>query len=209
MRLTIAFLLFLSSVAAQTRPAAEVLPTGFVRHAYYHQLRPPAPGTPPWHWRLVRGALPPGITLGANGVVAGAPTGAGEFHFSLEATDSSPKPVLDTREYILPVPSPLTVVWTQPPRVTAEGAINGELQVSNGSGGMLDLTIIVLAVNTVNKAFALGYQRLSLAPGVQRIPFGSTLPRDSYVVHADAIAEFTETGEIYRARRQTDPLTVP
>ena len=107
------------------------------------------------------------------------------------------------------MPPPLTVAWTQSPQVTAAGAIAGEIQVTNGSADALDLTVIVVAVNTVNKAFALGYQHFSLGTGSQRIPFGSTLPRDTYVVHADAIAENSETGKIYRARLQTDPLTVP
>jgi len=153
--------------------------------------------------------LPPGIALDPAGVLAGTPTAPGEFHFTLEATDSSPTPVAKTRDYVLTVPPPLTVAWTHPPQVTAAGAIAGEIQVTIGTAGALDLTVIVVAVNTVNKAFALGYQHFSASAGAQRIPFGATLPRDTYIVHADAIAEDSETGKIYRARLQTNPLTVP
>ncbi len=196
-------------VFAQNRPApTEFLPTAFLHQAYYHQLRPPTAGTPPWRWLRIRGAFPPGITL-RDGTLAGVPTSPGEFRFTLQATDSSPKPLTVTRDYVLRVPSPLTVNWTQPPHVTPEGGIAGELQVTNASGSTVDLTVIVVAVNTINKAFALGYQHFSFDLGVQRIPFGSTLPRDTYVVHADAIAEIAQTGDIYRARLQTDPLTVP
>jgi hypothetical protein len=196
------------AASAQTRPSPVVLPDGHIRQAYYQQLSLPQ-GTPPWRWRLVRGTLPRGIALDRTGILAGAPTSPGEFRFTLEATDSSSKPLAQTRDYVLAVPSPLTVQWTQPPQVTPEGAISGELQVINGLGRPLDLTVIIVAVNTTNKAFALGYQHFSFSPGSQRVPFGSTLPRDTYIVHADAVAEIVDTYEIYRARLQTTPLTVP
>ncbi len=201
--------------AAQTRatPPATVLPKGALRQPYYYQLGIPQQGTPPWRWRMVRGSLPTGIALDPSGVLAGAPTASGEYHFTLEATDSSPKPLAQTRDYVLTVPPPLTVAWTQPPKVTPQeppnGAISGELQVTNGSGYTVDLTVIVVAVNTIGKAFALGYQHFSFDVGSQRIPFGSTLPRDTYVVHADAVAENSQTGEIFRVRLQTNPLPVP
>ena len=196
---------------AQTRTAAPaaVLANGFLGQAYYYQLATPQQGTPPWRFRSFRGSLPPGIALDPSGVLAGTPTAPGQFHFTLEATDSSPTPVAKTRAYVLTVPPPLTVAWIQPPQVTAAGAIAGELQVANGTAGALDLTVIVVAVNTINKAFALGYQHFSIGAGSQRIPFSSTLPSDVYVVHADAVAEDSETDKIYRARLQADPLTVP
>ena len=196
---------------AQTRakaPAA-VLPNGSVGQAYFYQLGTPQQGTPPWRFRSVRGSLPPGIALDTAGVLAGAPTAPGQFHFTLEATDSSPTPVAKTRDYVLTVPPPLTIAWTQPPQVTAAGAIAGELQVTNGSGGPFDITVIVVAVSTIDKAFTLGYQHFSFGAGSQLISFGSTLPRDTYVVHADAVAEDSETGKIYRARLQTGSLPVP
>jgi hypothetical protein len=202
-------LLCVEALPAQTRNSPpELLPDGHIRQAYYQQLSLPQPGTPPWRWRLVRGTLPPGIALDRTGILAGAPTLPGEFRFTLEATDSSPKPVVQTRDYVLNVPPPLTVQWTQPPHVTADGAISGELEVTNGLGRPLDLTVIVVAVNTTNKAFALGYQHFTFGGGAQRIPFGSTLPRDTYIVHADAVAEIADTYEIYRARLQTNPLTI-
>ena len=210
MRLLCVFALLVALAAfAQTRPTPELLPDGHIRQAYYQQLLPPQPGTPPWRWRLVRGTLPPGIALDRTGILAGAPTLPGEFRFTVEAADSSPKPAVQTRDYVLNVPPPLTVHWTQPPQVTSAGAISGELEVANGLGRPLDLTVIVVAVNTTNKAFALGYQHFTFGTGSQRIPFGSTLPRDTYIVHADAVAEIAETYEIYRARLQTNPLTVP
>jgi putative Ig domain-containing protein len=205
----------IAASSAQTPKApVAVLPNGSLRQPYFYQLGVPQQGTPPWHFRSVRGSLPPGIDLDPSGVLAGAPTAPGEYHFTLEATDSSPAPVVKSRDYVLTVPSPLTVAWTQPPQVTPNqvppnGAISGEIQVTNGTSDALDLTVIVVAVNSVNKAFALGYQHFSLSTGLQRIPFSSNLPQDTYVVHADVVAEDSESGKIYRARLQTNPLTVP
>ncbi len=192
------------------RPTA--LPDGYLRQAYYQQLDPPTQGTAPWRWRVIKGTLPPGVALEPVGVIGGAPTAPGQYFFTVEATDSAAKPVAKSREFVILVPPPLLVTWTEPPHVTGStgsGAISGELEVKNGSGRTIDLTVIVVAVNTFNKATALGYQHFSIGIGAQRIPFGSTLPRDSYIVHADAVAEIAETLEIYRARLQTAAITVP
>jgi hypothetical protein len=194
---------------ARTKSPAAVLANGSLGQAYFYQLETPQQGIPPWRLRRVSGSLPPGIALDPAGVLAGTPTAPGEFHFTLEATDSSSTPVAKTRDYVLTVPSPLTVAWTQPPQVNAGSAIAGELEVTIGTADALDLTVIVVAVNTVNKAFALGYQHFPLGAGSQRISFGSTLPRDTYVVHADAVAEDSEANKIYRARLQTGSLLVP
>ncbi len=218
MRVGIVLLLIVEtlSAAAQTRTPAPTatLPNGFLGQAYYYQLAPPVQGLPPWHWRTARGTLPPGIALEPTGVLAGAATVPGNYRFTLEASDSSPKTVAKTRDYILTVPPPLSVTWTKPPQAAPQqtppnGILSGELEVTNGSGRTMDLTVIVVAVNTFNKAFALGYRRFSLGVGSQRIPFGSNLPRDTYVVHADAIGEIPEALQVYRARMQAGPLPVP
>jgi putative Ig domain-containing protein len=198
----------------RARSPAAVLPNGSLGQAYFYQLGTPQQGTPPWRFHIFRGSLPPGIALDPAGVLAGTPTAPGEFHFTLEATDSSPTPVGKTRDYVLTVPSPLTITWTKPPQVTPQqvppnGDISGELEVTVATAGAFDLTVIVVAVNAVDKAFTLGYQHFSLGAGSQRISFGSIVPRDTYIVHADVVAEDSETGRIYRARLQTGSLAVP
>jgi hypothetical protein len=203
-----------STAVAQDRPPAAILPRAFVGQAYYLQVDPPTQGTKPWHFRMFRGSLPPGIILEPAGILAGAATTPGEYHFTLEARDSSPKPVAKTHDYVLTVPPPLTVNWTKPPQAAPQqtppnGVISGELEVSNGSGRTLDLTVIVVAVSSMNKAFALGYQRFILSAGSQRIPFSSNLPEDTYVVEADAVGEIPDTLQIYRARQQAGPIPVP
>jgi hypothetical protein len=47
-------------------------------------------GNPPYNWSLALGGLPPGIALDAKtGLLAGIPTRAGTFSFTLEVTDST------------------------------------------------------------------------------------------------------------------------
>ena len=71
-------------------------------------------------------------------------------------------------------------------------------------------TVIVMAVNQIGRATALGYQEFTLrSGGEQVIPFGSSPGPESYIVHADAVAEVPSTNSIYRARKQTtDPLVI-
>ncbi len=46
-------------------------------------------GYPEPDWSLVSGNLPPGLALSTNGTVSGTPSAAGEFEFTVRATDAS------------------------------------------------------------------------------------------------------------------------
>ena len=170
-----------------------------------------AGGRLPLDWRLSKGKLPPGLQLNAQaGEIVGSPTTVGEFAFTLEATDKSQPPQLAQQDFLVQVIAPLTIVWKDGPRVQGN-TINGRVAVSNYTGDTFDLTVIIMAVNEIGRATALGYQKLDLASGLLdfEIPFGSTLPVGKYMVHADAIAEVTSKNAIYRARQQTQrPLEV-
>ena len=48
-----------------------------------------AGGSPVFDWQLKSGALPPGLTLSAAGVIAGTPTQAGQYSFEVEVTDGN------------------------------------------------------------------------------------------------------------------------
>jgi hypothetical protein len=178
-----------------------------LRRAYHERLTPPA-GASPWNWRLVSGVLPPGLTLEPDGVIAGMPAATGDYAFTLEATDSS-TPLKTIREDFFIKVEPVLVIRWKASSAVANGGIFGSLEVVNHAGQGLDLTVIVVAVNEFNKAFALGYQHFTFGPGTQPIDFGSTLPRGAYVVHADAVAEIADSNTIYRARLQTSVLAVP
>lgn len=47
-------------------------------------------GIQPYAWSLTSGALPAGLTLNADGTITGAPSVAGNFTFTAQATDSNP-----------------------------------------------------------------------------------------------------------------------
>jgi len=200
----------LAQSSASPQPSQVVLLAQAVTgEPYYHQLRPPQPGTPPWKWRLIGGRLPDGdVTLRADGILAGTPTIAGEYRFRLEASDSAAPPQSVAYDAMMRVRVPLENDWKLPPSVQ-EGGISGSLVVTNSTSRTMDVTVIVLAVNEYGRATALGYQHFSFSPGTQTIPFGSSLPRGRYIVHADVVAEDLRNGAILRGRKQSNPITVP
>ena len=169
-------------------------------------------GLPPWTWAIIAGHLPDGLTLNpATGTVSGAPTELGQFRFAVEVSDSDDPPDARTREFTITVISALTLEWKATPALTTDG-IAGSVRVSNQTADDVDLTLIIVAVNEVGKAFVLGYQQFVLAAQdtVQEIPFGASLPQGNYIVHADLIGEVPNKNAIYRERLQTsEPLVTP
>ncbi len=167
-------------------------------------------GVPPWTWEVIAGRLPEGLSLdSATGTISGTPTALGQFRFAVEVSDSDDPADTRTREFTLTVISALVVEWKAAPAVTPDG-ISGSVKLANQTANDVDLTLIVVAVNEVGKAFVLGYQQFNFAgqSTIPEIPFGSSLPQGSYIVHADVIAEVPDKNAIYRARLQTsEPLT--
>lgn len=60
-------------------------------------------GTSPYTWALSSGALPGGLTLSAAGEISGPPTAAGDFTFSIKATDSASPAASVTKSFSLTV----------------------------------------------------------------------------------------------------------
>jgi hypothetical protein len=70
-----------------TTPAA--LPNAMAGAPYSYTVAA-AGGQPPYSWRITDGTLPDGLSLnGAAGTIAGTPTAAGTFNFTLEVTDAT------------------------------------------------------------------------------------------------------------------------
>lgn len=70
---------------------AATLPSAVVGSAYpATSVGTPAGGTAPYTWAVTAGALPPGMSLSAAGVLSGTPTAAGNFAFTATVTDSTP-----------------------------------------------------------------------------------------------------------------------
>jgi len=64
------------------------LPVGAVGVFYTHPFS--ASGPTPLTWSTSSGSLPPGMTLSSNGTIAGTPTLAGSFDFTIQAASSNP-----------------------------------------------------------------------------------------------------------------------
>lgn len=153
------------------------------------------------HWRVERGALPPGIKLEDNGVLHGEPERAGEFQFAVSVRDGS---LAVQKQFVIRVIEAMMLAWKTPAHV-AGNRIEGSAEVSNTTADDIDLTFIVLAVAPNGRATAIGYQHFVLRRGTmaKELPFGETLPHGGYVVHVDAVGEVATRRAIYRERMQT------
>jgi hypothetical protein len=167
-------------------------------------------GVQPLHWRLEKGALPPGIKLEDNGVLHGAAERGGEFQFTVLLRDSGPEAVV-RKQFVIHVRSAFSLNWKSEAHVNGN-RIEGSVKVSNGTPDDIDLTFYVLAIATTNRrATAIGYQHFSLPKGAfeMELPFGETLPRGSYIVHVDTVGEVAPKKLIYRESMETPaPLQV-
>jgi hypothetical protein len=166
-------------------------------------------GVPVLHWRLEKGALPPGLKLEDSGMLHGAAERSGEFQFTLAVNDEGKPQQAVQKAFVLRVRSALVLNWKSPARVNGN-RIDGSAEVSNNTADDIDLTFVVLAVATNGRATAIGYQHFVLARDTTKdLPFGDTLPHGNYVVHVDAIGEVAPKKLIYRERMQTPgPLFV-
>lgn len=182
----------------------ETLPSATAHQDYHFQLEAVG-GTQPLHWSVASGDFPLGMSLDAtSGVLSGAPASAGDFEFTAEVSDSGSPVQRASKRFILHVAMPLLLRWTRPAEVNGD-KIEGAVTVTNGTNSDFDLTVIVVAVNEVGKAFALRYEHLDLKANAAllEIDFSSSVPRGAYVVHVDAVAEVPSKNAIYRQRLQT------
>jgi hypothetical protein len=179
------------------------LPKAWVRQPYHFRLQAEG-GIAPLQWEVTSGALPTGCTLDRDGEIKGVPGVAGEFRFVATVRDSSRLAQQRDQEFVLRVLAPLEVRWSRYPQVNGP-RVEGAVAISNSTEQDFDLTVIVLAVNEIGRATALGYQRFSLKSNITdfEVPFAENLPPGSYEVHVDAVAEVAPENVIHRARLVT------
>lgn len=196
-----------SGTDGQTEAAIEIqgdqqLPETYPRAVYEYHFHAKG-GVPPLHWRLEKGALPPGIRLEDNGLLHGEAQRTGEFQFTVAVKDSGSAPAVQ-KPFLLRVHSALTVNWKTLAHVSGS-RIEGSVTVSNTTPDDMDLTFVVMAVAGNGRATAIGYQHFQLTRGIveQELPFGETLPNGGYVVHVDVVGEVPPKNLIYRERLQT------
>ncbi len=175
----------------------------FVRQLYNQQLTASG-GIAPYTWHIADGDLPPGISLGPDGVLGGTPSTPGEFRIVVTITDSGHPAHQRNQAIVIRVLAPLVAQWSRTPRVVGQ-RIEGAIKVSNPTEDEFDLTMIVLAVNEIGRATAISYQHFQLAPGTvdMELPFGENLSAGTYVINTDVVAEVATTNTIHRLRLVT------
>jgi hypothetical protein len=157
----------------------------------------------------MQGKLPAGLSLDHNtGRISGIPIAPGQSTIIAQVRDGTGQSA--RLRITITIQSLLEVVWQSAPTLS-ETNLSGSLRVTNYSGNEAVVTVIVVAVNEINKAFALGYQHFSLAPGAASpvIPFAMQMPPGRYRVRADAVGEVAAKNLIYRTALEAGPFATP
>ena len=119
------------------------LPNGTIGAAY-SQTIVASGGAPPYVFTVTSGTLPPGLTLTPTGLLAGTPTTAGTFTFTVRATDANG--CFGSIAYTIvisaaPVPPPGCPVITLSPPILPPGTVGvAYTQTITGSGGTAPYT---------------------------------------------------------------------
>jgi len=167
-------------------------------------------GKPPYRWTVLQQSLPAGLALDSTrGVIFGTPQSDTQFSALMQVSDSSEPPLTMTKLLVTNPGPVLAIRWTDRPHLSLDH-LAGAARVKNGSKDDVDLTVIVVAVNEYGKAFALGYEHLTVPRGAETpdLKFDSSLPLGQYTLHADAVAEVPAKNTIYRDRREVQGFLV-
>jgi hypothetical protein len=100
-----------SALALRFTDDSYQVPTGSVGSFYSHQYSGDGGCGPalPYQFRILSGALPPGLSLASDGLVSGVPTRAGDWSFWLELSDQDPpsaswcRPATSQRQFTIPI----------------------------------------------------------------------------------------------------------
>ncbi|HEY1730303.1 MAG TPA: Ig domain-containing protein [Terriglobales bacterium] len=158
-----------------------------------------------YSWKVVSGDLPPGLRLQQHkGAIVGIPTTAGTYHFTIAVADSSIPQQQLRHDFNIQVIEGLSLEWKDAPAIHGN-KISGSTVITNQTGEDFVLTVVVVAVNEIGRATALGYQHFKLAGGATSpvIPFGSSPGLGTYYVRIDATAHRPGKKHIFRASKQT------
>jgi hypothetical protein len=200
----IGLLVLTVSLVAQDPPLTisdkENLPPAHLWERYSYSLKASG-GIAPYHWILRTGPLPHGFQLNEFGELSGMSEEPGQFEFTALLRDSSNPAGQQEKKFVLSNETPLTAEWGHTARVNG-ARIDGSIKVSNRTGRDFDVTVIVLAVNDIGRATAIGYQHFSLKKDTRDfdIPFGDSLSWGTYAVNVDVVAEEPVSNRIFRAR---------
>lgn len=99
---------------------------------FYSQSLPIIGGTQPYTVTQAGGTLPPGLSLSNNGTLAGTPSSAGSFTFTVQAVDSSTAKQTATQTFTLVVDT-LFITTTALPNGIVNVAYNAPISTSGGT----------------------------------------------------------------------------
>lgn len=214
----VAFSMFLGLLAfagrstAQDPPATVVvttkeLPKATLWNQYRFQLQATG-GIEPYHWRLVSGALPRNLQLNEFGDIIGVVNQSAEVDITVQATDRDGARS-QAKKFTLAIEPPLSADWLKKSQVNGT-RIDGSVKVSNTTGRDFDLTFVVLAVNDIGRATAIGYQHFPLKKDTRELelPFGDALSPGNYAVNIDLVGEEPVSQMIFRTRLVAPRQTV-
>jgi len=205
------WLLAATLACAQQRPPASdslsiskrELPKASLWEPYVANLQASG-GIEPYHWHAIAGSLPRGFVLNESGALTGVLDDLGQFEFTALVTDNENPPKQSKQQLVLSAETPMTADWLRKAQVNGQ-RIDGSIKVSNHTGRDFDLTFVVLAVNDIGRATAIGYQHFPLKRDTRdmEIPFGDTLSPGNYAVNVDVVGEEPVSQRIFRARLLT------
>jgi hypothetical protein len=178
----------------------KALPKALLWERYMARLQA-SDGIEPYHWRAVDGSLPRMLWLSDDGLLTGGLTQPGEFTFTVLVRDNSNPQKQSKQKLVLKTETPLTADWSRKAQVNGQ-RIDGSVKVSNNTGRDFDLTFVVLAVNDIGRATAIGYQHFPLKKDTveMEIPFGDSLSPGNYAINVDVVGEEAISNRIFRSR---------
>jgi hypothetical protein len=193
-----------STFAQQSQPAKPTsnvpiaLPKASLWNRYSFQFQ--ATGDHgPYRWRVVNGVFPRGVNLREDGELSGEIVEQGQSNFTIAEIDRGGEQ--KQQNCVLATETPLATLWSKHAEVNGQ-RIDGSIKVSNNTGRDFDLTFVVLAVNDIGRATAIGYQHFPLKQNTKdlEIPFGDTLSSGNYIVNVDVVGEEPQSNMIFRSR---------
>jgi len=111
------------------------LQTGFVNNAYSASI-PVTGGVRPFHFTILSGSLPPGLSLNTStGVISGVPTAANSYSLTIRVTDSTlptMQQVQGTITINIQTPQPLSISPSSLPSGTTATPYSASLSASGG-----------------------------------------------------------------------------
>ena len=130
--------------ALSATPATSLTTIGVVGQPFDQSLVGTASGgVAPYSWAVATGStLPPGINLSGDGTLTGTPTAAGSYTFTVQVTDHTNPSQSATTTVTLTVGPALTVTTTSLPDAVGGIAYSQTLSAANGSGILLNWSIV-------------------------------------------------------------------